>query len=308
VARPGLTKHRKFLRLASTLGGVAIARGHLELLWDAAYECGDSYLGDARDVELVAGWTGEPGKLVKALLECGGEATGFIELVPGRKGRYQVHDLFDHAPEYVQRRMQREAERQAKGKTVADLRSEAARKRHANGGQSPVSDQSVTGQHPTLADCQDANGATRAPAPAPAPAPTQEPPLDYDDETVVVVPPLPGGTAAAVNEEPELPPEDPEDDPPNPNPEAVPDPVANAYPWHPDDERDFGSGEKPHPRWVDYIEVHLAKRTPPPWPRFLPWLNDDIKRRAKNRAAANPVESRTAGKPHEPEAPHAPTT
>ena len=63
--------------------------------------------------------------------------------------------------------------------------------------------------------------------------------------------------ATTATDEPEFPPEDSE---------------ANAYPWHRDDERDFGDPEKPHGRWRDYVEVHMAQKTPSPWPRFLPWL------------------------------------
>ena len=109
------------------------------------------------------------------------------------------------------------------------------------------------------------------------------PPLDDDDETVVVVPPQAGGTAATtISDKPEFPPDDPEpeDFPPNPDPEAIPEPEANANPWHPDDEEAFGRRDKPHPRWQDYIEVHMAIKAPAPWPRFWDWVDQDSKRRA----------------------------
>ena len=45
MARPGLTQHRKFLRLARTLGNEALALGSLEFMWGACYQNGDEYLG-----------------------------------------------------------------------------------------------------------------------------------------------------------------------------------------------------------------------------------------------------------------------
>jgi hypothetical protein len=137
-----MMQHRKFVRLVAVLGlPPAHVRGLLECLWDVAYQCGQEYLGDALDVELAAGWTGETGKLCRALADCGGNGSaGFIEAVTdirhspshnasedhdnGSKPglgvtdivtdvpvHYRVHDLFDHAPEYVAGRAQREEER-----------------------------------------------------------------------------------------------------------------------------------------------------------------------------------------------------
>jgi hypothetical protein len=89
MARPGLTKHRKFARLSILLGSAILARGALELLWDVAYENGDDLLGTADVVEYLAGWTGESGKLVGSLLDA-----GFID----QEGEeFRVHDLYDHA-------------------------------------------------------------------------------------------------------------------------------------------------------------------------------------------------------------------
>ncbi len=126
MGRPGLTRHRKFKRAARALDrvqpgfGDILARGALELLWDAAYENGDEFLGDPADVEGVAGWHGEEGLLVEALAAAGGEGlAGFIEeggspaWAEGAPGTYRVHDLWDHAPAYVQKRAEREAARVA---------------------------------------------------------------------------------------------------------------------------------------------------------------------------------------------------
>ncbi|HEV2294515.1 MAG TPA: hypothetical protein VGR35_11720 [Tepidisphaeraceae bacterium] len=99
-----------------------LARGSLELIWDTAYESGDPYIGDKMDVELAAEWEGDPGKLFTALLGSGGQGrAGFIEEVPNHSGFFQVHDLWDHAPEYVKKRYTRERARKNK-----DLRHETS--------------------------------------------------------------------------------------------------------------------------------------------------------------------------------------
>lgn len=166
--------HRKFLRLCALLRlPVAHVRGILEMVWGVAYEYGDPYLGDRIDVEAAAQWTGEPGVLTRALLECGGDGAGFIEAVADRPDRYQVHDLWDHAPDYVRRRRERELERRQKGMTLAGALS---------GAESPVSDaassgadRSVSGPCPVGDWSMDP---TRAPAPVSvqAPAPQGIPP------------------------------------------------------------------------------------------------------------------------------------
>ena len=180
MGRPGLTRHRKFLRLARALDdvqlgfGEVLARGALELIWDAAYENGDPLLGDADDVEGAARWRGPSGALCEALLAAGGQNhAGFIEEVDGRPGQYQVHDLFDHAPDYVERRAKREAERQAKGKTISDLRREAATVRWAR--EKQTADTCMTGAAACTANADGCNANVATPAPAPAPLKTSEP-------------------------------------------------------------------------------------------------------------------------------------
>ena len=140
MARPTLTRHRKFGRLASALGSDVLALGHLEFMWLAAYEDGESLLGSTQDVEWICHWRGDAGVLCKALIEA-----GFIE---ERGGLHYVHDLWDHAPDYVRKRQYREAQRRTTGAKIR---------------RTVDSDRSVTGQSPP-------NGNPRAPAPAPAPA------------------------------------------------------------------------------------------------------------------------------------------
>jgi hypothetical protein len=128
MARPTLPQNRKFLKLARRLGSRALARGHLELLWDAANETGNAVLGDVDDVEILGDWQGDKGELVTALMECGSAGgPGFI--IEESEGIYRIHDYWDHAPRYVRRRRQREDERKS-DRTVT--------------GHEPDSDRSVT--------------------------------------------------------------------------------------------------------------------------------------------------------------------
>lgn len=157
MARPGLIEHRKFRRFCSLLGiPEAHGLGLLEFLWRTSYESGNPFLGDSVDVEAAARWTGEPGRCCAALLQAGGQMqAGFIDELEDRPGQYQVHDLFDHAPEYVRKRLRRETERRSRGRETAAL---------AGSGNPPV--QSLTGQRPVSVQSE---ASTCAPAPAPAP-------------------------------------------------------------------------------------------------------------------------------------------
>lgn len=125
MASPGFRSHRKFTQLVRTLGlPVAHVLGLCEMMWSAAYETGNAFLGDAEDVEAAAGWTGEKGVLCKALLDCGKGTAGLIDPVEGQPGRYQVHDLDDHLPDYVRarirmRRMRSERRKEAPEQPVA---------------------------------------------------------------------------------------------------------------------------------------------------------------------------------------------
>ena len=194
MARPGLVRHRKFLALCRLLKiRKPQAIGHLELMWMGAYESGDPCLGTPEDVEAAAEWLfddgdhrSEPGAFFDAVMNCGGPGkAGFIEEDPESPGLYIVHDLFDHAPDYVAKRAEREADRKAKGKTLSQIRSEAG-KRGAEArwhDSQTVSDQQVNGKRIANGNsCHNlpmANDGTPAPAPAPAPAPniTPKPPL-----------------------------------------------------------------------------------------------------------------------------------
>lgn len=216
MARPGLDRHVKFRRLERILDEPRPhVRGYLELLWETAYENGDPVIGDADAVEAAAEYPGPPGKLCDALLTCGGVGrAGFIEPVddatdcdgrsvaetdnpshktddPSRRTdqatkngpavHYQVHDLYDHAPEYVSSRANRESERRrpkACEYCGADFRSPDRRSRYCseNCRKAHWRDAQRDGLRRTATDVSvnatDDDG-TPAPAPAPAPAPKE---------------------------------------------------------------------------------------------------------------------------------------
>lgn len=172
MARPTLGTHPKFFRLAALVGGRAVARGALELIWEAAYASGDPFIGDAATVESLADWRGDQGALAEALV-----VVGFLDV---EDGGHFVHDLEDHAPSYVLKRWEKESERQAKGETLRSIRQAAARarwsKRTANGyaNGERLHSKSIAAVTP--------------PAPAPAPAPQISPPSPARD----LGPPEPG--------------------------------------------------------------------------------------------------------------------
>ncbi len=180
MARPGLMVHPKFRRLVRLLGvSEAAARGHLELLWETAYQNGEEVIGDVIDVELAARWGGDHGALCDALMLAGGvDRSGFIDRLDD--GRYAIHDLFDHAPDYVRKRRSRENDRREKGRRLSGRSEQPTGQSLPNGGHGSVSDRtdsaadrSVTGQSPV----SDRSLTTPcAPAPAPAPALTSKDP------------------------------------------------------------------------------------------------------------------------------------
>ncbi len=121
MARPGLTRHRKFLRLAQIVASEALALGHLEFLWESAYEVGSPECGTSAEVEAAARWKGSPGALTAALVEC-----GFVDEVA--PGEFEIHDFWTHAPRYVINRAQREAAREQRGVSLSQIRREAGKK------------------------------------------------------------------------------------------------------------------------------------------------------------------------------------
>lgn len=101
MARIGLSKHRKFRALVRVLGSPVIARGSLELVWDAGYETLDPVVGAAPDVEELAFWKGRKGELAAALV-----AAGFLDT--REDGLLELHDFWGNAPDYVLKRAKRQ--------------------------------------------------------------------------------------------------------------------------------------------------------------------------------------------------------
>ena len=98
MAKPELLAHVKFARLARALGSQYVALGVLELLWQTCYQVTSDQVGTADDIAWFIGWpTQDAARLVHELV-----AAGFLD--PDDADTYRVHDLWDHAPQYVRRR------------------------------------------------------------------------------------------------------------------------------------------------------------------------------------------------------------
>ena len=122
MARLADLRSRAVLRTADELGiPHAHAVGLRELLYATCFQKADPTIGDARDVELSAGWEGERGRFVAAA-----RAAGMI--VEQADGAFALPDFEDAAPSWVRKRAKRAAERDAVGKTVSELRREAGAK------------------------------------------------------------------------------------------------------------------------------------------------------------------------------------
>jgi hypothetical protein len=98
----------KFKALIRALGiPKPYVRGLLETMWDCAHECGNSILGSPAEVEAAAEWSGKCGKLFEAL-----KVGRWIDEI--KEGCWEIHDYWDHAPEYVKGRLRKEKERKRK--------------------------------------------------------------------------------------------------------------------------------------------------------------------------------------------------
>lgn len=119
MARPGFRQHPKFKRLMHILKQPEFyCFGLISIIWETAYERGSDFIGDEVDVEVVAGWPGDPGVLCAALVQC-----RLIDELPD--GMYQVHDLMENCPDYVRKRLVRETERKIRGKDLSEIRRQA---------------------------------------------------------------------------------------------------------------------------------------------------------------------------------------
>ena len=81
-----------------------LARGYLELMWDAANESGNPVFENAEFLAAAVDYDGDPCKLCTCLVEC-----NLLDVTVD--GKYVIHDYWDHCPDYVKKRKARELER-----------------------------------------------------------------------------------------------------------------------------------------------------------------------------------------------------
>jgi len=100
-----VSSHPKFLDLRSILGRPKYAvLGCLEALWNFTAEYtprGDIGRFSDRQLETAIEWDGEPGELIRALVE-----VRFLDVDP--EHRLVIHDWADYAPDYVKKRIKRQ--------------------------------------------------------------------------------------------------------------------------------------------------------------------------------------------------------
>lgn len=115
MAKESLLTHRKFRRLCSLLrSNPAHVLGHLEMLFLSAHMAGSPDFANAPLLEAAAYWEGKAGQLAQAMREA-----GFLD--KGRGHALTLHDYWDHAPEYVKKRLARQTDAlSAERRTTAD--------------------------------------------------------------------------------------------------------------------------------------------------------------------------------------------
>lgn len=115
MAKESLLTHRKFRRLCGLLkANPAHVLGHLEMLFLSAHMAGSPDFANAPLLEAAAYWEGKAGSLAAAMREA-----GFLDKAKGHA--LTLHDYWDHAPEYVRKRLARASETlTAERRTTAD--------------------------------------------------------------------------------------------------------------------------------------------------------------------------------------------
>lgn len=182
MARPGFGDHPKCINLEARLAerlpaklrplAPALARGFMELLWEVAYRGGDPVIGHASTVERIVGWPFAAGELARMMANCGrSNQAGLLDEI--ESDVFAVHDLFDHAPDYVRKRLKRELDRKGQGRLFRELSDRTTAGQRLDTDRSLTSrDQSPTGQRP---DADRTLSVTPAPAPAPREEEEEEP-------------------------------------------------------------------------------------------------------------------------------------
>lgn len=109
MAKLALRSNRKFRRLLAMVrvDSPEHLRGHLSAFWETTWENGTPLIGDLQDIEAAAGWAMAdtekypPGAFAAALV-----LARLVDVVVEGE-LYAVHDWYEHAPEYVKKRIGR---------------------------------------------------------------------------------------------------------------------------------------------------------------------------------------------------------
>jgi len=194
MARPCLFNSVKFKTLIRELGiPKPYVVGLLEVMWACANEMGNPVLGAPKDVESAAEWPGEKNVFFEAL-----SVDGWIDKT--ESGEWEIHDFWDHAPDYVRRRRVREIEREKRGETLAGLRSKAGKKSGESRRKQAEDDeknednpknhneQTSTSDEQTSTMCSQKRTSgeqtsTNVPTPTPAPTPNNKRTVCFDKTT-----------------------------------------------------------------------------------------------------------------------------
>jgi len=101
-----LARHPKAIKAARKLGiSVPAVVGHLHFLWWWCLEYandGDLSRFDASDIAVAAGWEGDEGDFVTALVDCGpGDSMGFLEQTDLGLA---IHDWMNYAGRLIEKR------------------------------------------------------------------------------------------------------------------------------------------------------------------------------------------------------------
>jgi hypothetical protein len=190
MARISLAGHWKFRRLVRALAGLEpavlttaepVARGILELLWEAGYNAVSDYVGSPADLADAVGWRRDPDVLVTLLADA-----GFLE---ARGDAYVIHDLWPNAPRFAQFRWLAKHPGQAppwkpstSSEPSSELNSELSSERNAEPSAalksavpSPVQSRPGTGQSSAAGASRPPTNGTKAP-----PTVQQLVPLGYE--------------------------------------------------------------------------------------------------------------------------------
>jgi len=170
VAKSSLIGDQKFQLLVHRLGiPKAHVLGHLELMWQTAYSSFSPILRTREAIEITAGWCGTEGVFAEAVLN---PAHNFVDARDD--GQFEIHDFWEHAPDFVKKRYMRQLERKQqliKRRSVRTYSGGQNPTMADNGGQCLPTEPNPTQPNPTQAIKADPPD---PPAPIPAPKPASE--------------------------------------------------------------------------------------------------------------------------------------